>query len=110
MKKTGTDILCEIMQRYTLRTVKWLHYVKSSANELASAIAWFKSSWLLWGTMRSLSAHVKSPHSLEQHQENTRYGISAITVQRLRCVSRNIFPWCGACLEAEGLHYETFLS
>jgi hypothetical protein len=52
---------------------------------------------------------VNNPHSLEELQENIRHEISAIPVQQLRRVSRNIFSRCEAFLEAEGRHFETLL-
>jgi hypothetical protein len=62
----------------------------------------------LWGTLKE-NVYVNNPHSSEELQVNIRHEISAIPVQQLRRVSRNIFPQCEACLEAEGRHFETLL-
>jgi hypothetical protein len=63
----------------------------------------------LGGTLKE-KVYVSSPHTLEQLQENIRPKIYAVSVQQLRHVSRNIVSQCEACLEVEGLHFETLLS
>jgi hypothetical protein len=52
---------------------------------------------------------MKNSHSLEELQANIRHEISAIPIQQLRHVSRNIFSLCEVRLEAEGHHFETLL-
>jgi hypothetical protein len=48
--------------------------------------------------------YVKNSHSLEDLEGNNKHVMSTIPVQQLRCVSRNMFSKCEACLEAEGCY------
>jgi hypothetical protein len=40
---------------------------------------------------------------------NIRHGIPAIPMQELQSMARKIFSRYGACLEADGRHFEAFL-
>jgi hypothetical protein len=45
--------------------------------------------------------------SSEEFQENIRHKTSNVLIEEPKCMSRNMFSWCEACLEAVGHEIES---
>lgn len=51
--------------------------------------------------------YMNNLRSSEEFQENIRHKTSNVLIEEPKCMSRNMFSWCEACLEAVGHEIES---